>query len=69
MLNRAAFVTSLLAAGATGAANGRAVISPAELRHDLDQLWNTLLAVGVYPRILLDQIEPAVKTFLAGGAQ
>jgi NADH-quinone oxidoreductase subunit M len=27
------------------------------------------LAVGVYPRILLDQIEPAVKTFLAGGAQ
>jgi C-terminal processing protease CtpA/Prc len=49
MLNRAAFVTSLLAAGATGAANGRAVISPAELRHDLDQLWNTLLAVGVYP--------------------
>ena len=27
------------------------------------------LAVGVYPRILLDQIEPAVKTLLAGGMQ
>jgi NADH-quinone oxidoreductase subunit M len=27
------------------------------------------LAVGLYPRILLDQIEPAVKTLLAGGAQ
>ena len=25
--------------------------------------------VGVYPRILLDAIEPAVKTFLAGGVQ
>jgi NADH:ubiquinone oxidoreductase subunit 4 (subunit M) len=28
------------------------------------------LLIGVYPRILLDAIEPAVKTFLAaGGAQ
>jgi NADH-quinone oxidoreductase subunit M len=27
------------------------------------------LAVGVYPRILLDQIEPAVKALLAGGMQ
>lgn len=27
------------------------------------------LIVGVYPRILLDAIEPAVKTFLAGGMQ
>jgi NADH-quinone oxidoreductase subunit M len=27
------------------------------------------LAVGVWPRILLDTIEPAVKTLLAGGAQ
>jgi NADH-quinone oxidoreductase subunit M len=27
------------------------------------------LVVGVYPRLLLDQIEPAVKTFLAGGVQ
>jgi len=27
------------------------------------------LAVGIYPRILLDQIEPAVKSLLAGGAQ
>ena len=27
------------------------------------------LAVGLYPRILLDQIEPAVRTLLAGGAQ
>jgi NADH-quinone oxidoreductase subunit M len=27
------------------------------------------LAVGLYPRILLDQIEPAVKALLAGGAQ
>jgi NADH-quinone oxidoreductase subunit M len=27
------------------------------------------LAVGVYPRILLDTIEPAVKALLAGGAQ
>jgi NADH-quinone oxidoreductase subunit M len=27
------------------------------------------LAVGVYPRILLDQIEPAVKSLLAGGLQ
>jgi NADH-quinone oxidoreductase subunit M len=27
------------------------------------------LVVGLYPRILLDQIEPAVKTLLAGGAQ
>jgi NADH-quinone oxidoreductase subunit M len=27
------------------------------------------LWVGLYPRILLDAIEPAVKTFLAGGAQ
>ena len=27
------------------------------------------LVVGIYPRILLDTIEPAVKTLLAGGAQ
>jgi NADH-quinone oxidoreductase subunit M len=27
------------------------------------------LVVGVYPRILLDSIEPAVKALLAGGAQ
>jgi NADH-quinone oxidoreductase subunit M len=27
------------------------------------------LAVGIYPRILLDTIEPAVKALLAGGAQ
>jgi NADH-quinone oxidoreductase subunit M len=27
------------------------------------------LAVGLYPRILLDAIEPAVKTLLAGGGQ
>ncbi len=29
----------------------------------------TSLAVGLYPRILLDAIEPAVKTLLAGGGQ
>jgi NADH-quinone oxidoreductase subunit M len=29
----------------------------------------TSLLIGLYPRILLDQIEPAVRTFLAGGAQ
>jgi NADH-quinone oxidoreductase subunit M len=27
------------------------------------------LFVGLYPRILLDAIEPAVKSFLAGGIQ
>lgn len=27
------------------------------------------LVVGLYPRILLDAIEPAVKTLLAGGGQ
>ena len=27
------------------------------------------LSVGLYPRILLDAIEPAVKTLLAGGGQ
>jgi NADH-quinone oxidoreductase subunit M len=27
------------------------------------------LAVGLYPRILLEAIEPAVKAFLAGGGQ
>jgi len=27
------------------------------------------LAVGLYPRILLDRIEPAVKALLAGGVQ
>jgi NADH-quinone oxidoreductase subunit M len=32
-------------------------------------LCTTSLIVGLYPRILLDAIEPAVKTFLAGGAQ
>jgi NADH-quinone oxidoreductase subunit M len=32
-------------------------------------LTGASLIVGVYPRILLDTIEPAVKTFLAGGAQ
>jgi len=32
-------------------------------------LCATSLLVGLYPRILLDAIEPAVKTFLAGGAQ
>ena len=28
-----------------------------------------LVAVGLYPKILLDTIEPAVKALLAGGAQ
>jgi NADH-quinone oxidoreductase subunit M len=48
--------------------------------HDLDPItWPeyaafallalTSLWVGLYPRILLDAIEPAVKTLLAGGAQ
>src|SRR5215472_2740316 len=32
-------------------------------------LCATSLWVGLYPRVLLDAIEPAVKTFLAGGAQ
>jgi NADH-quinone oxidoreductase subunit M len=32
-------------------------------------LCATSLAVGLYPRLLLDAIEPAVKTFLAGGVQ
>jgi len=32
-------------------------------------LCATSLLVGLYPRILLDAIEPAVKTFLAGGVQ
>jgi len=32
-------------------------------------LGASTLAVGIYPRILLDQIEPAVKALLAGGAQ
>jgi len=27
------------------------------------------LVVGLYPRILLDSIEPAVKALLAGGIQ
>jgi NADH-quinone oxidoreductase subunit M len=32
-------------------------------------LGSCTLIVGLYPRILLDQIEPAVKTLLAGGMQ
>jgi len=32
-------------------------------------LASVSLAVGLYPRILLDQIEPAVKALLAGGVQ
>ena len=32
-------------------------------------LGGVSLAVGLYPRILLDAIEPAVKTLLAGGGQ
>jgi len=32
-------------------------------------LASVSLAVGLYPRILLDQIEPAVKALLAGGGQ
>jgi NADH:ubiquinone oxidoreductase subunit 4 (subunit M) len=27
------------------------------------------LGVGLYPKILLDAIEPAVRAFLAGGGQ
>ena len=53
---------------------------PATGWHDLDPItWPeytafallalTSLWVGLYPRILLDAIEPAVKTLLAGGAQ
>jgi NADH-quinone oxidoreductase subunit M len=53
---------------------------PAAGWHDLDPItWPeyaafallslTSLWVGLYPRILLDAIEPAVKTLLAGGAQ
>jgi NADH-quinone oxidoreductase subunit M len=32
-------------------------------------LGGSSLAVGLYPRILLDTIEPAVKALLAGGGQ
>ena len=32
-------------------------------------LTGSSLLVGLYPRILLDQIEPAVRALLAGGAQ
>jgi NADH-quinone oxidoreductase subunit M len=32
-------------------------------------LGGVSLAVGLYPRILLDAIEPAVKTLLAGGGR
>jgi len=32
-------------------------------------LTGVSLLVGLYPRILLDAIEPAVKTLLAGGGQ
>jgi len=32
-------------------------------------LAGTSLAVGLYPKILLDAIEPAVKALLAGGVQ
>lgn len=53
---------------------------PKEGWHDLDPItWPeiagfsllgiTSLLIGLYPRILLDSIEPAVKTLLAGGGQ
>jgi NADH-quinone oxidoreductase subunit M len=32
-------------------------------------LGGVSLAVGLYPRMLLDQIEPAVKALLVGGVQ
>jgi NADH-quinone oxidoreductase subunit M len=32
-------------------------------------LGGSSLFVGLYPKILLDAIEPAVKTLLAGGGQ
>jgi C-terminal processing protease CtpA/Prc len=54
MLNRSDFIASLFAASAgvrigAGLLGTRPALQPSLLRHDLDQLWNTMLAVGVYP--------------------
>ena len=74
--SRSAFVALLLATSARAALGfpsdgARSVLPPSLLRHDLDELWNTLLAVGVYPfhtsdRAAVTERYRTVRAALAG---
>lgn len=65
-LTRSEFVASLLATSAQATLGSSSTgppgaLQPSLLRHDLDELWNTLLAVGVYPFYTSDRAAVAER--------